>query len=104
MVFCIICLMELIIVICFNVCIYVVFGFGKIFIFFIVDKLLLLDFDCGVYCLVNCKDIVQVECWEDVVYIIVDDLVDFNIVVVDIVGCVFDMLMLDIICCNLKMG
>lgn len=62
------------------------------FLGFIVDKVILFDFDCGVYCIGEfcCGVVVLVQQWLDIENIIEQDLVFFNMVVIDIVGVMFE--------------
>lgn len=86
------------------VCIYGSPGLGKSTLGFSAHKPILLDFDRGAYRAANRRDSVQVESWQDVATITPEDLIDFQTVVVDTAGRALDMLTVDIIRRNPKMG
>lgn len=85
-------------------CIYAPPGLGKSTLGFSADAPLLLDFDKGAYRAANRGDSVQVSTWEDVKNISADDLKDYKTVVVDTAGRALDVLSVDIIARNPKMG
>lgn len=85
-------------------CIYAPPGLGKSTLGFSADSPILLDFDKGAYRAANRGDSVQVSSWEDVKNITADDLKDYKTVVVDTAGRALDVLSVDIIARNPKMG
>ena len=87
-----------------TVCLYAVPGIGKTSTGFTAEKPLLLDFDKGAYRAANRGDVVQVETWEDVMGIVVDDLKPYRTLVVDTAGRALDALTSHIIGGNPKMG
>ena len=86
------------------VCIYAPPGLGKSTIGFSAHKPLMLDFDKGAHRAANRQDSVQVNDWQEVAEITVDDLSDFQTVVIDTAGRALDLLSADIIRRNPKMG
>jgi hypothetical protein len=87
-----------------NVCIYAPPGLGKTTLAFTSDKPLLLDFDHGAHRAPNRKTIAKIESWQDVADITRDDVADFNTIVMDTAGRGLDLLAMDIIRRNAKMG
>jgi hypothetical protein len=79
-------------------------GAAKSSIAFTADAPLLLDFDGGSYRAANRKDVVQVEQWSDAASITADDLAPYKTVIIDTAGRALDMLTVDIIKGNPKMG
>lgn len=79
-------------------------GLGKSTLGFTADKPLLLDFDKGAYRAAKRGDAVQVASWSDVAGMSVDDLKEYNTVVVDTAGRALDALAADIISTNPKAG
>lgn len=84
--------------------IYAAPGLGKTSLAFTAHKPLLLDFDDGVYRSANRGDSVQVRNWSDVANITADDLKPYKTLVLDTAGRALDVLSLDIIRENPKMG
>ena len=72
-------------------------GLGKTSIAFTADNPLLLDFDAGSYRAVDRGDVVQVSAWDDVASIRMEDLADYDTVVIDTVGKALDALAQNII-------
>lgn len=87
-----------------KVVIYAAPGLGKSSIAFTADTPLLLDFDGGSYRAANRKDVVQVKEWADAANITADDLAPYKTVIIDTAGRALDMLTVDIIRNNPKMG
>ena len=85
-------------------CSYGVPGLGKTSTAFTCLRPLLLDFDHGAYRSANRGDTVQVESWDDVAAISLDDLSLFATVVVDTAGRALDCLSARIIQSDPKMG
>lgn len=85
-------------------CIYAVPGVGKSTLGFTADQPLLLDFDHGSYRAGNRRDVVQVETWDDVMNITVQDLAPYRTLIVDTAGRALDVLTSAIILGNPKMG
>lgn len=85
-------------------CIYAPPGVGKTTLTFTAEKPLLLDFDGGVYRAVNRKDAVSVAAWGEVANLTSDDLREYSTVIVDTAGRALDLLAVDIISKNPKMG
>lgn len=79
-------------------------GVGKTSLAFTAESPLLLDFDKGAYRAVGRKDTVQVNSWEDIADITAEDLRVYSTVIVDTAGRALDMLSVDIIKRNPKMG
>ena len=79
-------------------------GVGKTSLAYTADKPLLLDFDGGVYRSKNRGDAVQVSSWDDVAAISADDLKPYKTLVIDTAGRALDVLSVDIIKKNPKMG
>lgn len=79
-------------------------GVGKTTLAFTADKPLLLDFDKGARRAANRKDSVQVESWSDVAGLDADVLAPYSTIIVDTVGRALDVLALDIMTRNPKMG
>jgi hypothetical protein len=87
-----------------NVCIYAQPGVGKTTLAFTAAAPLVLDFDKGAYRAGNRKDIVQVNSWADISGISATDLEAYQTIVMDTAGRALDVLSLDIINKNPKMG
>jgi hypothetical protein len=85
-------------------CIYAPPGIGKTSIAFTSHKPLLLDFDGGVHRAVFRLDTVKVEAWDDVAEISEDDLRSYRTLIFDTAGRALDVLSMDIIKKNPKMG
>jgi hypothetical protein len=85
-------------------CIYGQPGIGKTTLAFTADRPLLLDFDRGVHRSANRKDTIVVSEWSDVTEIDASDLEDYGTVIVDTAGRALDVLALDIIKRDPKMG
>lgn len=79
-------------------------GVGKTSLAFTAEKPLLLDFDNGAHRAAGRKDIVPVKSWLDVANIAEDDLHQYETIIVDTAGRALDMLTVDIIRRNAKMG
>ena len=79
-------------------------GLGKTSLAFTAERPLLLDFDGGVYRAINRSDCVQVSSWADVESITAEDVNGYKTLVLDTAGRALDMLALDIIQKNPKMG
>ena len=79
-------------------------GLGKTSLGFSANNPLLLDFDGGVHRACNRRDCVRVTSWADVDSITKDDLKGYDTLVLDTAGRALDMLALDIIQKNPKMG
>lgn len=86
------------------VCIYAPPGVGKTSMGFTATQPLLLDFDSGAYRSANRGDSVQMKSWADVAGITADDLKDYKTLVLDTAGRALDMLSVDIIAGNPKLG
>lgn len=87
-----------------NLTIYAAPGLGKTSIAFTAEAPLLLDFDRGVHRAANRRDAVQVNTWQDVTSITAEDLEDYSTIVVDTAGRALDLLTVDILRRNPKMG
>lgn len=87
-----------------NVCIYAPPGVGKTTLSFTASNPLMLDFDKGAYRAANRKDIVQPQSWADVASIGADDLKGYDTLILDTAGRALDMLTVDIIAGNPKLG
>jgi hypothetical protein len=87
-----------------KVVIYAAPGLGKSSIAFTADAPLLLDFDRGSYRAANRKDVVQIEQWSDAAGITAEDLAPYKTVIIDTAGRALDMLTVDIIKANARMG
>jgi len=85
-------------------CIYGAPGTGKTSVGFSSERPLLLDFDRGIHRAVGLGDAVQVSTWADVKAITADDLADYRTVIVDTAGRALDVLALDIMRRDAKMG
>lgn len=85
-------------------CIYGAPGTGKTSVGFSAERPLLLDFDRGIHRAVGRGDAVQVGSWADVKAITADDLADYRTVIVDTAGRALDVLALDIMRRDAKMG
>lgn len=79
-------------------------GVGKTSLASTADKPLLLDFDNGSYRSKNRCDSVQVQSWADVSAISADDLKPYNTLILDTAGRALDVLAVDIIKGNPKLG
>lgn len=79
-------------------------GVGKTTLAFTAEKPLLLDFDKGARRAANRKDSVQVEEWSDVSGLDADTLAPYSTIIVDTVGRALDVLAIDIMRRNPKMG
>jgi hypothetical protein len=79
-------------------------GIGKSTLGFSAESPLLLDFDKGAHRAANRKDIVSVDSWPEVADISSDDLKNYKPVVVDTAGRALDLLTVDIIRRNKKLG
>lgn len=79
-------------------------GVAKSSIAFTAEDPLLLDFDGGSYRAANRKDVVQIEQWSDAAGITAEDLAPYKTVIIDTAGRALDMLTVDIIKANAKMG
>lgn len=79
-------------------------GLGKTSMGFTAEKPLLLDFDKGAHRAKNRRDVVQVEKWADVADMTAEDFAGYSTVVVDTAGRALDVLSVDIIKGNPKMG
>lgn len=79
-------------------------GVGKSSLSFTSDKPILFDFDTGAHRAANRKDTVQVSAWADVASVTVDDLSAYNTVIIDTVGRALDMLAVDIMRREPKLG
>ena len=86
------------------VCLYSNPGIGKSTLGFSAETPILLDFDQGCYRAKNRGDSVQIESWSDVIDITAEDLAPFKTVVIDTAGRALDLLTVDIISKNAKMG
>jgi len=85
-------------------CIYAPPGIGKTSVAFTSHKPLLLDFDKGVHRAAFRVDTVEVETWEDVASITREDLEPYKTLIFDTAGRALDVLSLDIIRKNPKLG
>lgn len=85
-------------------CIYAPPGVGKTSMGFTAEAPLLLDFDGGAYRSGNRGDTVQPKSWEEVAGITAEDLKPYKTLVMDTAGRALDMLSVDIIAKNPKMG
>lgn len=85
-------------------CIYSPPGVGKTTIAFTSEKPLLLDFDSGVHRAALRLDAVRVESWDDVGNISREDLSEYKTLVLDTAGRALDVLSVDIIKKNPKLG
>lgn len=85
-------------------CIYSPPGVGKTSLAFTSEKPLLLDFDSGVHRSELRKDTVRVENWDDVANITQEDLQDYKTLIFDTAGRALDVLSVDIIKKNPKLG
>jgi len=79
-------------------------GVGKTSMGFTAEKPLLLDFDKGSYRSKNRRDVVLVDRWSDVTDIKPEDLAEYKTIVVDTAGRALDVLTVDIIRENPKLG
>lgn len=79
-------------------------GCGKTTLAFTATNPLLFDFDNGAYRAANRKAVVQVGTWADVGSVTADDLAPYSTIVVDTAGRMLDMLALDIIATDAKLG
>jgi hypothetical protein len=79
-------------------------GVGKTTLGFTANNPLLLDFDQGARRAANRKDSVQVDGWPDVAGLDADTLAPYSTIVVDTVGRALDVLAIDIMRRNPKMG
>lgn len=79
-------------------------GIGKTSMGFTAEKPLTIDFDKGSHRAKNRRDVVQVEKWADVTEISADDLKNYKTIVVDTAGRALDVLAMDIIARDPKMG
>jgi hypothetical protein len=77
---------------------------GKTTLGFMANKPLVLAFDPGVYRAKNRKDCVLIKTWEDIVSMNSSDLSPFETIVIDTAGMALDILGVDIIRRNPKMG
>lgn len=84
--------------------IYAAPGLGKTTLGFAADKPLLLDFDRGAYRAANRADSVAVERWSDIDSITPEDVADYSTIIVDTAGRALDVLAIDIMSANSKMG
>lgn len=85
-------------------CIYSPPGLGKTSLAFTSEKPLLLDFDSGVHRAVIRKDAVRVESWDDVAGITREDSQEYKTLILDTAGRALDVLSVDIIRKNPKLG
>ncbi len=79
-------------------------GVGKSSLFFTADKPILFDFDTGAHRAANRGDTVQVASWEDVSSVTTNDLAPYSTVGVDTVGRALDMLAVDLMRRDPKLG
>lgn len=86
------------------ICLYGNPGLGKSTLAFTADAPLVLDFDRGSHRAANRGDTVQVESWSEVSGISAEDLAPYKTIVVDTAGRALDLLTVDIIRRNAKMG
>lgn len=85
-------------------CIYSPPGVGKTTLAFTSEKPLLLDFDSGVHRAALRLDSVRVESWDDVANISPEDLSEYKTLILDTAGRALDVLSVDIIKKNPKLG
>jgi len=87
-----------------TLCIYANPGVGKTSLAFTAEAPLLLDFDGGAHRSKNRKDTVRVNSWADVSNITESDLAPYKTIIFDTAGRALDMLSIDIIKENPKLG
>ena len=79
-------------------------GLGKSTLGFSAERPIMLDFDKGAHRAANRKDIVSVDTWPEVADISKDDLKNYKTVIADTAGRALDVLTMDIIRRNKKLG